>query len=240
MLTVIAVELSDINAETPAVAVRLAVFDTNGDEHDVPIVPVVSVHIQRTGCYRLSTCRHYRRSIVVCQVIRSTSRYCQTAHPAHGAIVTFPLAVSFTYTFWLLADACIVNCAAFTSTELEDVPIDPASLTNTTIGAVLPLVPVIPVPPVAITPAVVDVPSRKNSSPVTVPTELLLTVIAVELSVINAETPAVAVKLAVFDTNGDEHDVPIVPVVSVTSNVPAVTVSPLAVTIDVALLSVRL
>ena len=161
-------------------------------------------------------------------------------HSGHFAIVTVPLAVSFTYTFWLLADACIVNCAAFTCTELEDVPIDPASLTKTTTGAVLPLVPVIPVPPVAITPAVVDVPSRKNSSPVAVPTELLLTVIAVELSEINAETPAVAVRLAVFDANGDEHDVPIVPAVSVTFNVPAVTLSPLAVTIDVALLSVRL
>ena len=66
----------------------------------------------------------------------------------------------------------MVNCAASTVTGLlVDVPIDPLSLTSTTCPAVCVLCQRYrPVPLVAITPAVADVASRKNSSPAAVPT----------------------------------------------------------------------
>ena len=48
------------------------------------------------------------------------------------------------------------------------------------------------------------------------------------------------VNAAVFVANGAAHDVPIVPLVALTVNVPALTVSPIPVTSEVALFAARL
>ena len=95
------------------------------------------------------------------------------------------------------------------------------------------------VPPVAIVP-VVPVSSRKKISVAAVPTvePLIVTVLAESLKY--AESAAVAVRVAVLVANGDVQFVPIVPVVSVTVMLPAVTISPAAVSTDGAVLAVRL
>ena len=140
--------------------------------------------------------------------------------------------MSFTYTFCPEAFACIVNCAAFRVTAVDEFPIDPLSLTSTTCPAGCDPVPAIPaLPLVAIfpVPVVAEVSSRKKRSVAAVPTVDPLIVTALVESLKYAEVAAVAVRLAVLVANGDVHEVPIVPVVSVTFNVPAVTVSPVAV-----------
>ena len=135
----------------------------------------------------------------------------------------------------------MVSCAASTVTGLlVDVPIDPLSVTSTTCPAGCDPVPEIPaIPLVAIVP-VVPVSSRKKISAAAVPTvePLIVTVLAESLKY--AESAAVAVKVAVLVANGDVHELPIVPVVSVTAMLPAVTISPAAVSTDGAVLAVRL
>ena len=148
--------------------------------------------------------------------------------------------MSLTYTFLPLVDACIVNCAAFMFTAVDDVPIDPLSLTSTTCPAGCDPVPAtLAVPLVAIFPAV-PVSSMKNISVAAVPTVDALIVTAFAESLKYADTAATPVRLAVLVANGDVHEVPIVPVVSVTLTLPATTVSPVAVNTDGALLAVRL
>ena len=153
-----------------------------------------------------------------------------------------PVVMSLTYTFCPDIFACMVNCAASTVTGLlVDVPIDPLSLTSTTWPAGCDPVPAIPapVPLVAIVP-VVPVSSRKKISAAAVPTvePLIVTVLAESLKY--AESAAVAVRVAVLIAKGDVQFVPIVPVVSVTLILPAVTISPGAVNSDGALFAVRL
>ena len=135
----------------------------------------------------------------------------------------------------------MVSCAASTVTGLlVDVPIDPLSLTSNTCPAGCDPVPAIPaVPLVAIVP-VVPVSSRKKISVAAVPTvePLIVTVLAESLKY--AESAAVAVSVAVLVANGDVQLEPIVPVVSVTLMLPAVTISPGAVNTDGALFAVRL
>ena len=135
----------------------------------------------------------------------------------------------------------MVNCAASTVTGLlVDVPIDPLSLTSTTCPAGCDPVPEIPaVPLVAIVP-VVPVSSRKKISVAAVPTVELLIVTVLAESLKYAESPAIPVRLAVLVAKGAVQEVPIVPVVSVTLMLPAVTVSPVAVNTNGAVLAVRL
>jgi hypothetical protein len=87
---------------------------------------------------------------------------------------------------------------------------------------------------------VVDVSCKKKISVDAVPTDDPLIVTELALSLKYAEPAATPVTFAVLVANGDVHDVPMEPVVSVTVTLPAVTVSPTAVNTNGALSAVRL
>jgi hypothetical protein len=98
----------------------------------------------------------------------------------------------------------------------------------------LPVVAIFPVPVVA------DVSCKKKISVDAVPTVDPLIVTELALSLKYAEPAATPVTFAVLVTNGDVHDVPMVPDISVTVTLPAVTVSPAAVNTYGALLALTL
>lgn len=117
-------------------------------------------------------------------------------------MVTVPVAVSFAYTFCPLLLACKERFAAFTTIGADDVPIEPETVMISTCPAMPPEEPVIPVPFVRILPdpAVADVDFRKKVP--LLPTDELVTVIAVVVELNESEKyadpPAFAVRLAVL------------------------------------------
>ena len=154
--------------------VKDAASVTNGEAHDVPIVPFVAltVTVPDVTVSPLAVTTELALFAARLYVLPATLSYVGLLpHPLQGPSVTVPLALSLIYTVCPEPGASNVRCDAFTLTSpapLADVPTEPLSLTRTTLYAVPLLDPVMPVPLVVIFPPV-PVSCRKKILPDDVP-----------------------------------------------------------------------